>query len=148
LRFMEAAVAYEDDFAETQFQIILQHEENLSKAKTELQKATTLFGQAVNGAEKKLADAWKEMEAYMASTGEFELEFPAPAGQKYVVNWSTPRQSVKVVDDAAVPDEFCRVKREPDKKKIKEELESGKAHNWASLEYGEKHLQWRSVKNG
>lgn len=136
------------EVADDLFKAVLECEADLSAAKTELQKATTLFGQRVNGCEKKLADAWKEVESYMASTGEYEMEFPAPAGQKYVVGWSTPRQSVKIVDDAAVPDEFCRIKREPDKKKIKEELESGKAHNWASLEYGEKHLQWRSVKHG
>ena len=140
------AISGADD-AESKFQVILECESDLSAAKTELQKATTLFGQAVNGAQKRLDDAWKDMEAYMASTGEYEITLPGD-GIDYKIGWSTPRQSVKIVDDAAVPDEFCRIKREPDKKKIKEELESGKAHNWASLEYGEKHLQWRSVKNG
>jgi len=128
------------------FKAVLDCEAELSEAKAELQKATTLFGQRVNGCEKKLADAWKEVEDYMTSTGEYELSFPAPAGQAYIVNYSTPRQSVKITDDDAVPDELCRIKREPDKKKIKEELENGKAFNWASLQYGEKHLQWRCVK--
>lgn len=146
---MEEAVAYDGGYTEASiFDKILQTEEALSLAKSELQKATIIFGNIVSEKQSALDAAWKEMEAHMTATGEFELEFPAPAGLKYIVNWSTPRQSVKIVDDAAVPDEFCRVKREPDKKKIKEELESGKAHNWASLEYGEKHLQWRSIKNG
>lgn len=141
-------VAKKSKSIEAIFAALLVSEQKLAAAKTELQKATTILGNEVSAAEQELTLAWHEIETHMKETGEFELEFPAPAGQKYVINWSTPRQSVKIVDEAAVPDEFCRIKREPDKKKIKEELESGKTHNWASMEFGEKHLQWRSVKNG
>lgn len=136
------------DPPEEAFKRILECERSLSSAKAELQKAETIFGGAVNRAEKDLKDAWEAIEGIMAQTGEYEILLPGENGMDYKIAWSTPRQSVKIVDDAAVPDEFCRVKREPDKKKIKEELESGAKHNWAALEYGEKHLTWKAIKHG
>jgi hypothetical protein len=144
---IEECEMYADTPASTLFDKVLQCESILSAAKTELQKATTLFGQAVNGAQKKLDDAWKEVEAYMSSTSEYELEFPAPEGLKYVVGWSTPRQSVKVTDVDALPDDLVKIEKKPKLREIGERLKQGWQTNAAKFELGEKHLQWRTVKS-
>ena len=40
------------------------------------------------------------------------------------------------VDETAVPDDFMRIKKEPDKALIKDALKDGLAVNWASMEEG------------
>ena len=46
-------------------------------------------------------------------------------------------------DEASVPDNMCRFKREPDKEKIKEALLSGQTFNWAALICGDDGLTVR-----
>jgi len=131
---------------EAAFEELLFCEEALSKASTERKKADVLFGNAEAEAEMKVREAWAAIEAIMSETGEYEIMLPAPGGVQYQIGWSVPKQSVKVIDDDAVPDEFCRLKREPDKKKIKEAMDYGTKLNWARLEFGESHLQWKIIK--
>jgi hypothetical protein len=52
----------------------------------------------------------------------------------------------EVPDDDAVPDEFCRFKREPDKARIKEHLQAcnGSPPNWAALVQSEPSLSVRT----
>lgn len=144
----EAAVSIDQQFFEAAFQAVLDAENELFGHKRALAEATTLLQQKVNGAEKRLADAWLEVEKMMASNGEYETVIPLDETNGYRIGWSTPRQSVKVVDLAAVPDDLCKIERKPKLKEIGDLLKAGEKHNWASLEYGEKHLQYRIVKNG
>lgn len=52
---------------------------------------------------------------------------------------------LQVTDDIdAIPAEYVRVKREPDKKKIKDMLKSGQQVNWASLGEPKKTITIRS----
>lgn len=55
--------------------------------------------------------------------------------------------SVDVLDVEAVPQEFLRMKPEPDKVKIKEHLKDGALVNWATLKRGEDILTIRSKVN-
>ena len=51
---------------------------------------------------------------------------------------------VQINDEASVPDTFCRIKREPDKTKIKVHLQEGSSLNWAALVRGEQSLAIRT----
>lgn len=53
------------------------------------------------------------------------------------------RERLVIPDDTAVPDEYCRFKREPNKTEIKEAIALGLAINWAALETGEQTLSVR-----
>jgi hypothetical protein len=58
---------------------------------------------------------------------------------------STPAHGpVEVPDPTAVPDEYCRVVKSPDKVKIKELLEGGLSPNWASFAPAKPKLQIRT----
>lgn len=48
---------------------------------------------------------------------------------------SKGRMKLVIPDETAVPDEFCRIKKEPDKTRIKAAMETGAfAPNWAAME--------------
>jgi RNase adaptor protein for sRNA GlmZ degradation len=80
------------------------------------------------------------------NTEEYTLSRPVFS---YKVALTTPRQSVKIVDDSAVPDEYARVvtTRSPDKNKIKDAIQAGAQFNWASMEYGNPSLTVKMVRN-
>lgn len=61
----------------------------------------------------------------------------------YKIYFTTPRESVKVLD--GVPDEFCKIERKPDLKKIKSFIDEGNTPNWATLQLGESNLTYKSV---
>lgn len=52
----------------------------------------------------------------------------------YSIRKGWPR--VVVVDEAAVPDELCKIERKPDKTKIREFINGGELPNWAVREIG------------
>lgn len=142
----ETALSIESQFLEAAFQAVLDAERDLSAAKTELDKATTLLTQAKNGAETRLEKAWVQIELMMAENGEYEVIIPSE-GHSYKIGWSTPRQSVKVVDVEALPEDLVKTEKKPKLKEIGDRLKEGWKTNAASLEYGEKRLQWKVVKN-
>ena len=62
-----------------------------------------------------------------------ELGLPRVVAPDFTASVSTPAHGpVEVPDPEAVPVEFCRVVKSPDKAKIKELLEGGMCPNWAS----------------
>jgi hypothetical protein len=141
----DTALSLDNQFLEAAFYAVLDAEREFSEAKKKLDEATTLLSQAKNGAETRLAAAWLIVEKMMAENGEYEVIIPAE-GFDYKINYSTPRQSVKVIDPDAVPDELCKIERKPRLKEIGDLLKAGESHNWASLEYGERKLQWKVTK--
>lgn len=147
VKMNDTAISIDQQFFEAAFYAVLDAERELSEAKTKLDEATTLLSQAKNGTEKRLADAWLQVEKMMAENGEYECIIPSDTFN-YKISYSTPRQSVKIINVDAVPDELCKIERKPRLKEIGDLLKAGEKHNWASLEYGEKHLQWKVVKNG
>jgi Siphovirus Gp157 len=91
--------------------------------------------------------ALAEIDSLMKETGEYEVIIPG-TDCDYKINYSTPRESLKIADDAAVPDEFCKIERVPKKREITEAIKSGSQFNWASLERGEPKIQYKTIKKG
>lgn len=143
----DTAISIETQFFEAAFQAVLAAENELAEIKTKLDEVSTLLGNAKNGAEKRLADAWLEVEKMMAENGEYESII---VGQEidYKICYTTPRQSVKIVNAEAVPDEYCKIERKPKLKEIGDLLKAGLQTNYATLEYGDKKLQWKAIKKG
>jgi hypothetical protein len=88
----------------------------------------------------KQADAQDELIAELLKLAGLE-KLKLPEATAYFANGAI---RTVIPDDTAVPDAFCRIKREPDKTKIKAALEAGERLNWASLEQSEKHLVIRT----
>lgn len=63
----------------------------------------------------------------------------------YKLYFSAPRASVDV-DVSAVPDEFCKIERKPELKKIKEYIDAGNQVNWATIKQNEPKLTYKAVK--
>lgn len=147
---MSSEASIHNHFLEAAFQDWLACEDRLSVAKSELDKATILLTNAKNGAEFQVEKAKAVVEKMMAETGEYELFIPESEGSSrgYRVGWSTPRQSVKIVNADAVPDDLCKIERKPKLKEIGDLLKAGLQTNYAALEYGEKKLQYKWVKKG
>ena len=67
----------------------------------------------------------------------------------YVINYTTPRISVKVENPDAVPDKFVKIERKPKLKEIGDELkrlqEAGEdLPNWAIMELGQSKLTYKA----
>ncbi len=134
------------EFLQIAFDEVLAQERAISEAKLEIVTVTTPLEIKKAQAEQALEKAWQHIAALMAETGEFEVLLPGE-NCDYKIAYSKPRQNVEV-DDDAVPDEFCKLVRTPNKKEIKEMLESGAKVNWARLKDGESKLNWRTIKKG
>jgi hypothetical protein len=62
-----------------------------------------------------------------------ELGLPKIMAADFSASVSTPEHGpIHIPDEAAVPDQFCRVKKEPDKTLIKRHLDAGERPNWAA----------------
>ncbi len=115
-------------------------DEALSNAEIAYKKREAQLSLAVLEARNAADKARKTVEEMLAETGEYEVLV-----DNVKVSWSTPRESVKISDPLAVPDEYCKIERKPKLTEIKKYLESNKV-NWASMESGEAKLQWRYTK--
>lgn len=63
-----------------------------------------------------------------------ELGLPKIMAPDFTASLSTPAHGpVEVPDPDAVPSEFCRIVKSPDKVKIKQLLDGGMCPNWASF---------------
>ncbi len=132
-------------FMEAAFQNVLEAEFTLSSLKNEKQKVISAMDFNIAEAEYDLRESMKAIDAIMKESGEFEVGLTI-GHNHYKINYSTPRQSVKIVDIDAVPDEFCKIERKPKLKEIGELLKNGNT-NWAMFELGEKKLQWKAIKH-
>lgn len=128
------------------FALVRDAEDALAEAKADAQRAI----QKANQAEHALALAWDAVASLMAATGEYEAVLPG-IDTDYLIAWSKPRESVKVIDPEAVPDEFCKLERKPRLKEIGDMLKECRDNgitlpNWAALEPGQPKLGWKPVK--
>lgn len=144
---MAEEASIHQQFVEAAFQVVLEAVDALSAAKSKRDKLLYEVDREVLSASKSVEDAMNNIESLMKESGEYEILLPGENGIDYKINYSTPRQSVKIVDPNAVPDLFCKIERKPKLKEIGDLLKAGGSHNWASLEYGEKKLQWKAVKH-
>lgn len=101
-------------------------------------------------ADRNLKAAWEEVEAAMKENGTVEETLPGDI-MDYRIAYSVPRETVDIADGAAVPDNFCRIDRVPNKTEIGKFLKQchetqNPLPNWATLKPGESKLMWRAVK--
>lgn len=146
---MEAHEKHQQDLIAA-FGELVQAEKEAAGIKTEADEAAAKFGAALRAVETRISDAWLKIENLLAETGEVSVILPGAVAD-YEIYRTTPRESVKVLDVDALPEKFVRIKREPDKKAIGEELkalrDAGQAMpNYATLEVGESKLAWRAKK--
>lgn len=65
----------------------------------------------------------------------------------YKLFFGTPRRTVDIVDEDAVPDEFVKVERKPKKAEITKAFKDAVSlPNWLQWKDGESKFQWRPVK--
>jgi hypothetical protein len=127
-------------------------ENALAEAETAQTEAKNRWAMVVGEAETRLTTAWQALDALMKETGELELLLPSEDGG-YKVAYDKPRETVKVENVDAVPDEFVKTERKPKLKDIGDHLKDLRAAkvalpNWATLQKGEPKLVWRHVKKG
>ena len=132
------------------FAKVVQAERAGVAAQAELQQAEARLKPRVAAASKALADAWSDVEALLADTGETEVVLPYAAGVLARVHYTTP--GVKcVVDPEACPEEYLKVEKKPKLNDVKRdflELWKAGAHvpNWVQFVPGEARLTWEPAK--
>lgn len=141
-----AEIGLHEEYIQAAFDCVLKAEAELTEIDGKLSKSVAALRMERALAESTLYKAWKALDFLMQETGEVEVLLKADNGWNKIY-YTTPRQKV-VVDDAAVPDNFCKIERKPKLKEIGEELDRGALFNWARYETGESKLAWRNVKKG
>jgi hypothetical protein len=124
------------------FQDLIDAEQQESIADRNVKESQQVLRQAQNNV--KLA--WNAIEAYMTETGEYELIIEGKMGNFKVCR--TPiTKSIDIIDVDAVPDEYLRIKKEPDKIAIKEAYKNADTlPNWLGYKHGGGTLTWKPVK--
>lgn len=130
------------------FSRILAYEQKIRDLQAKARDAATAIGFEINTVEREAEGAWSTIRGIMESAGVVSETLPGEADSPndYQLSFSTPRESVDVPDVEAVPDDFVKLKKEADKKKIGDYLKAGNTPNWASMKLGESKLSWRPVK--
>jgi hypothetical protein len=97
-------------------------------------------------AKREAESAAFEIQQEMADTGEYEILVQGEYTD-YKIYWGGGRESVKVENPDAVPDEFCKIERKPKLREIAEHLKTNQV-NWAAVEKGSQKLNYKLVKKG
>lgn len=93
---------------------------------------------------------WQQIAKLMQETGEYEVIIPSDV-MDYKISYTTPKESVKVLDVESLPDQFVKVEKKPKLKELGELLRSlrecgANLPNYAVLEMGEPKLKWTAIK--
>lgn len=112
---------------------------------SELKAQMATLDELIKQAQLEVDDARQSIQSEMAETGEFEINISGEYAN-YKIYFPTPRESVKVENPDAVPDEFCKIERKPKLKEIKEHIDSGNQVNWACIERGTPKLAYKLMK--
>lgn len=132
------------------FAAVLKAEDKLRLLEVEKEKTLTGLAIKISDAEIFIIEAWKVVEEIMKKNGLLEDTLPGSAND-YKIYYTTPRETVKVVDEKAVPKEFIKIEKSVMKKELLEHLKGlrdGKLNlpNWATIERGNSKLQWKAIK--
>lgn len=123
-------------------------EQMLAEIECEKRDAVFAFDARIADANAVLADAQAALDAYMRDNGLTRDKIEGGTVD-YVIEWSKPRESVKVLDADAVPDELCSFVRKPRLKDVGEWLRAQTVQpNWAVIEKGQPRAVWKTVKKG
>lgn len=77
----------------------------------------------------------KQILSYMQENGVYQEEINVEEGFTHVLTYLKPKQVVDIPLIDAIPDEFCRLERKPNKAAIKEYLKENQV-NWGCLSDG------------
>lgn len=123
-------------------------EQELAGAEKEKREAIYAHDLRIADAEAVLVDAQAALDAYMRENG-LTRDVIEGGTVDYVIEWSKPRESIKVLDADAVPDELCSFVRKPRLKDVGEWLRAQSVQpNWAVVEKGQPRAVWKTVKKG
>lgn len=125
-------------------------EELLHEAEKRLSETSQVLQLEVNGLSSKVKRVREEIGEVLQKNGVLETIIPGKV-MDYKVYFPTPKESVKVEDVNAVPDEWCRVERKANLKEIGEYMKGlrevdAPLPNWAIFQTGETKVSWKAVK--
>jgi hypothetical protein len=124
------------------FKALTDAEEKEAIAKKEMDKATAIYRDAQNNV--KLA--WDDIAAYMQETGETEIILQG-AMTDFKICRTPITTTLDIIDVDAVPEEFVRVKKEPDKTAINKAYKDCELlPNWLTQKKGGGNLTWKTIK--
>lgn len=129
---------------------VVRTENEIAEAKSAFEQVQAEHATKLRSVEAALGAAWAKVDGLLLESGEVSVVLPGTVTD-YEIYRTTPRESVKLIDPAAVPDTFCKVERKPKLKEIADYLRAqGRASltlpNWAALELGESRWAWKAVK--
>jgi hypothetical protein len=111
-------------------------------AKKELDKATAIYRNTQNNVNL----AWDDIDAYMQETGEIEIILQG-AMTDFKICRTPITTTLDIIDVEAVPEEFVRIKKEPDKTAINKAYKDCELlPNWLTPKHGGGSLTWKTVK--
>ena len=116
------------------------------KKVAEIKQQMDLLDTELHRYKREAESAAFEIQQEMADTGEYEILVQGEYTD-YKIYWGGGRESVKVENPDAVPDEFCKIERKPKLREIAEHLKTNQV-NWATMEKGSKKLNYKLVKKG
>ena len=137
-----------DEALREAFKALLAAEQEERHAEKALKDSQLILGNALRNRKADVEAAWNAIAALLAETGEYEARIET-SNQDYIVHRTKPRGKTVVADIAAVPEEFVRVKREPDLVAIREHFSQYQPENlpnWLKFEESEGNWTWKSVK--
>lgn len=130
------------------FKRLLDAEQKERLANDGLKNAQLIAGRNLDNARKDVQSAWNDIQEILNETGEVEPVIHAN-NIDYVIYRTKSKGKTVVADVDAVPEQFVRVKKEPDLMAIKEHFSQYKPENlpnWLKFEIGEGKLTWKTSK--
>lgn len=108
----------------------------------ELKKTITDIEADIKKWESEATDAKMIIESEMRENGITEETINGSLFD-YKIYFTSGRESIKIDNIDAVPDEFCKIERKPKLKEIKDHIDSGNKINWANVEIGKGKLTYK-----
>lgn len=130
------------------FKLLLEAEQREREAEKKLKDAQLILGNALSAKRKDVETAWSQIQEILNETGEVEPVIQAN-NVDYVIYRTKSKGKTVVADVNAVPEQYLRIKKEPNLLAIKEHFEQYKPENlpnWLKFEKGEGKLTWKTVK--
>ncbi len=129
------------------FKSILENDALISQIREKLTEDTTIANNTIAALENENRQHWETIKTEMEANGLLEDTIEGDYCD-YVIYTTTGRESVKVENPDAVPDEFCKLERKPKLTEIKKHIQEGNQVNWACIERGEGKLTYKIKKKG
>ena len=116
------------------------------KAVSDIKKEADAVEQRLKAAQAESDSARDAAKDYMAETGEYQVDIEGGLAD-YQIYWTAARESLKVENPDAVPDEFCKIERKPKLREIADYIKDNPV-NWAVMEKGTSKLTYKLKKKG